>query len=356
MCGMFCRRACAAGILPELRSAEDPVAREHRREARSGRSDDELRANRKKLLIAGAGILLVLGVAGKLSMPGLPIHINVDDDARRGPAVVEAQQVYDAFREDADAAEKRFADREMVVNGEFLRIAPDGYGSLDMRLKTSNPEAPLGVDLAGYRGRRRQEAAPGPARDGQLPGHGRRRGQPVDAGWRFSLRRTPAAHLPLRPLRPLRRHLPPRHRPRRRNRKECPAAAIRASPPAIFAASAASWCRGARSWRLILLIPTRRASCSNESACHTERLRSHLRPEVELTFHRHWNGRAPMPDDFGDIDGQPCAMCGKDIAPARLVRLRVQKPVGPVKQPQFEEQTLPLHFECLAAVSSSRLF
>ena len=42
----------------------------------------------------------------------------------------------------------RFADREMVVTGEFLRIVPDGYGSLDMRLKTSNPEAPLGIDLA----------------------------------------------------------------------------------------------------------------------------------------------------------------------------------------------------------------
>ena len=47
-------------------------------------------------------------------------------------------------------------------------------------------------------------------------------------------------------------------------------------------------------------------------------------------------------------------MCGKDIAPEALVRLRVQKPVGPVKQPTFDEQTLPLHFECLAAVSTSR--
>lgn len=44
------------------------------------------------------------------------------------------------------------------------------------------------------------------------------------------------------------------------------------------------------------------------------------------------------------------------IAPADLVRLRVQKPVGPVKQPLFDEQTLLLHFECLAAVSTSRLF
>jgi len=79
-----------------------------------------------------------------------------------------------------------------------------------------------------------------------------------------------------------------------------------------------------------------------------------LRPEVELTFHHHWNGKAPMLDDSADVDGKPCAMCGKPIAPADLVRLRVQKPVGPVKQPQFDEQTLPLHFECLARVSNTR--
>ena len=36
----------------------------------------------------------------------------------------------------------------MVVSGEFLRIVPDGYGSLDLRLKTSNPEIPVGIDLA----------------------------------------------------------------------------------------------------------------------------------------------------------------------------------------------------------------
>jgi hypothetical protein len=91
-----------------------------------------------------------------------------------------------------------------------------------------------------------------------------------------------------------------------------------------------------------------------ETACHTECLERRLRPGVALTFHRHWNGRAPMPDDDSDIDGKPCAMCGQAIAPPALVRLRVQKPVGPVKRPEFDEQTLPLHFDCLAAVSRTR--
>lgn len=114
----------------------------------SGRPADELRNNRKTILIAGGAILLGLAALGKLSLPGLPIHINADDD-RRGPALVEAQQLYEAYRDDEDSAAKRFEGREMVVSGEFLRNVPDGYGSLDMRLKTSNPEAPLGIDLAG---------------------------------------------------------------------------------------------------------------------------------------------------------------------------------------------------------------
>ena len=108
--------------------------------------------------------------------------------------------------------------------------------------------------------------------------------------------------------------------------------------------------------RLIRVDPDTPPYVLSESACHTECLREVLRPEVPLSFHRHWNGRAPMPDDSADIDGQPCAMCGRDIAPAELVRLRVQKPVGPVKQPAFDEQSLPLHFDCLAAVSTSKLF
>jgi hypothetical protein len=112
------------------------------------RSNGDLLANRKRILIGGGAVLLVLAALGKLSLPGIPIHINVDDD-RKGPAVVEAQQVYEAYREDPGSAARRFADREMVVSGEFLRNVPDGYGSLDMRLKTSNPDAPLGIDLAG---------------------------------------------------------------------------------------------------------------------------------------------------------------------------------------------------------------
>jgi hypothetical protein len=79
-------------------------------------------------------------------------------------------------------------------------------------------------------------------------------------------------------------------------------------------------------------------------------------PRPGEDFHRHWAGKGPLPDDGADIDGRPCAICAQAIAPADLVRLRLQRPAGTVKKPEFDEQSLPFHFECLAAVSSSRLF
>jgi hypothetical protein len=93
----------------------------------------------------------------------------------------------------------------------------------------------------------------------------------------------------------------------------------------------------------------------NESYCHGTCLRRVVRPGVALTFQRHWAGKGPLPDDSADIAGQPCAICAQGIAPARLVRLRCQRPAGTVKAPEFDEQSLPFHFECLAGVSRSRL-
>jgi hypothetical protein len=103
--------------------------------------------------------------------------------------------------------------------------------------------------------------------------------------------------------------------------------------------------------RLIRVDPDTPGFMLSESACHTDCLRRHLRPYVRLTFHRHWNGKAPLLDDSGDIDGKPCAMCGRAIAPSNLVRLRVQRPAATVKAPEFDEQTLPLHAACLASAT-----
>ena len=147
---------CAADVAPlrdfcpKCGTPTDPDLRESLLRRSGGRPTDQQKRNRNTLLIGGAAILLALGVAGQLSWAGWPgptIHID-SDDRPRGPVTIEADQLYQAYRDDADAAAKRFDGREMVVSGEFLRIVPDGWGSLDLRLKTSNPEAPLGIDVA----------------------------------------------------------------------------------------------------------------------------------------------------------------------------------------------------------------
>jgi hypothetical protein len=167
----------------------------------------------------------------------------------------------------------------------------------------------------------------------------------------------------------------------------------RARDPHFKTGHLCRFCGGLISWgtilRLIRTDPDTPGYMLLETACHTECLARVLRPGVALAFHRHWDGKAPMPEDDADIflplDGgglgggdastgtvhdertpplplpiqgrgkiRPCARCGDAIAPPELVRLRVQKPVGPVKRPEFDEQTLPFHFECLAAVSRTR--
>ena len=108
--------------------------------------------------------------------------------------------------------------------------------------------------------------------------------------------------------------------------------------------------------RLLRVDPDQPPFMQKESACHAACLEAALRPGLALTLHRHWNGKAPLLDDDGDIAGQDCAICARPIAPIDLVRLRVQRPAGTVKAPEFDEQTLALHHDCLAGVSTSRLF
>jgi len=119
---------------------------------RGARPTGGRRGNPKTILIGGAAaILLALGVAGQATWPwpsmAIPVD-SVDSVPPGGPVTIEAEQLHQAYHDDWDAAARRFGGREMVVSGEFLRIVPDGYGSLDLRLKTSDPEQPLGIDVA----------------------------------------------------------------------------------------------------------------------------------------------------------------------------------------------------------------
>jgi hypothetical protein len=147
-----CRR-CGADVsalrefCPKCGAPTDPGMSDRGFRAPGARPDEELKGNRMRVLIVAGGILLLAGVAGKLSFPSIPMHFSTHAP-RKGPMVTDAEQIYRAYHDDPDSAAKRFGGRELMVSGEFLRIVPDGYGSTDMRLKTSNPDSPLGVDLA----------------------------------------------------------------------------------------------------------------------------------------------------------------------------------------------------------------
>ena len=110
------------------------------------RSPEELKRNRRNVLIIGA--LLVFGTAAMSPFSWLGFGVNRATSERdRSPVVIEAQQLYDAYRRDDRGANRRYRNREMVVSGEFVRIVPDGNGAPDLRLKTSDPDRPFGADL-----------------------------------------------------------------------------------------------------------------------------------------------------------------------------------------------------------------
>ena len=146
---------CSADV-PALRefcpicgAALDPGVRGSLLRGPGGRPREGRKGGGKAVLIGGAAaILLALGVAGQVAGPWSDSPVTDERNQPRGPVTIEAEQLQQAYADDPRAAAERFGNREMVVSGEFLRIVPDGYGSLDLRLKTSNPEEELGIDIA----------------------------------------------------------------------------------------------------------------------------------------------------------------------------------------------------------------
>lgn len=121
-----------------------------------GRSPAELARNRKTVLWVVGGILVLVAVSGQIRPFGRHVSISpgvIHIDTHRGPrepVTIGAAQLFEAYHTDSDAADRKYGGHEMVVTGEFVRTVPDGYGSIDMRLKTKHPDIPLGIDLDGH--------------------------------------------------------------------------------------------------------------------------------------------------------------------------------------------------------------
>ena len=141
----FCPN-CGAPTDPGLRDRQQLLGQGRQQHPQSERT-----SGRKGYLIAAAALLglggLTIGIIDAESESDDRSEV-IDRQLSRGAVTIEADELFKAFRDDPDEAEDRFEDREMVVSGEFVRIVPDGYGSLDLRLATSDPNAQLGIDLA----------------------------------------------------------------------------------------------------------------------------------------------------------------------------------------------------------------
>ena len=119
------------------------------------RSPEQLQRNRKTVLAVVGGILLLtVGMRGFHTVRHISIpHERISIDTRRvtnEAVTIGAPELFEAYHTDSQAADRRFGGRQIVVTGQFLRTVPDGYGSIDMRLKTNHPDLPLGIDLDGH--------------------------------------------------------------------------------------------------------------------------------------------------------------------------------------------------------------
>lgn len=119
------------------------------RESRAAeKAVEDPKRNRRTYFIVGAAFVFGLVIGGQ----AFDWDPDFDFDApvyNARPAVADAQQIFQAYEDDEGKAEEKFGGRPMVVTGEFVRVVHDGQGHPDIRLKTSDPERPLGADLAG---------------------------------------------------------------------------------------------------------------------------------------------------------------------------------------------------------------
>lgn len=139
---------CGASV-PETaefcRTCGAPTRREARPDRPYEAPVDDLKARRRRVFIIGFAAVIgamALGRAGSWA----DFDVDIDQGSGR-PVVVEASELFEAYRDDREEADERFGDRGLVVTGDFVAINHDDGGNPDLRLKTSDPATPLGADL-----------------------------------------------------------------------------------------------------------------------------------------------------------------------------------------------------------------
>ncbi len=133
----FCK-LCGTPTDPGLRA---------RLEAAQEPAEEDPKRVRRTIFFAGAALLFGI-VIGSWTGSGPSIEIDPTDWAdRERPAVVGAQEFFQAYRDDADGADRRFDNRWVVMTGEFVGIRNDDQGNPDLRLKGADPHWSVGADL-----------------------------------------------------------------------------------------------------------------------------------------------------------------------------------------------------------------
>ena len=145
---------CAAEVsplrefCPSCGTPTDPTVRQHLKSSRDpasrggSRPPEELKRNRKTVLIAAGVLVVAMAAFGKIgpfhAIHGpRDIHIETSFNPVRvanEAVTIGAPELFEAYHTDSDAANRRFGGRQMVVTGQFVRTVPDGYGSIETPL------------------------------------------------------------------------------------------------------------------------------------------------------------------------------------------------------------------------------
>lgn len=117
-------------------------------------------------------------------------------------------------------------------------------------------------------------------------------------------------------------------------------------------------CNSRIAWGVIVRVlrtdPGQPAHEMRENYLHLDCARQAFVPRVPLAFARHWGGAMPLPDDSAELAGQACGLCDKPIPAGQLTRLRLQRPMGRVRAPEFDEESVAVHRGCLDSIAGPR--